>query len=155
VRAGDGERLIATVHDDSHRPVALKQNAVHQTVGSDGEVQAVPTRVQVAESSTEADAIVIVRDRRAYTRSTGAIVVQALRKAGGPAGVVEGPLGRMPHCSVGMVHKDRAFCAMIVIVKIHVGLDLPEVREDLLEAPLVVAASSPGLKIVGYAAVEG
>jgi hypothetical protein len=44
---------------------------------------------------------------------------------------------------------------MIVIMKVHVGLDLPEVRQDLLEAPLVVTARSPGLKIFGYAAVEG
>src|SRR5262245_29216203 len=128
---------------------------MHQTVGSDGEVQAVPARVQVTESSTEADAIVIVRDRRAYTRSIGAIMVRALRKSGSPASVVEGPLGRMPRCSVGMVHKDRALGAMIVIVKVYVGFDLPEVRHDLLEAPLVVTVSSPGLKIFGYAAVEG
>src|SRR5215475_10151870 len=143
------------MHDDPRRPVALKQNALHQTVGSDGEVQAVPTRVQVAESSTKADAVVIVRDRRAYTRSAGAIVVRTLRKASGPAGVVEGPLSRMPCRWIGMVHKDRALGAMIVIVKVHVGLDLPEVRQDLLEAPLVVTARGPGLKIFGYAAVEG
>src|SRR5262245_12945265 len=128
---------------------------MRQTVGSDGEVQTVPARVQVAESSTEADAIVIIRDCRTYARSTGAIMVRALRKAGSPASVVEGPLGRMPRCSVGMVHKDRALGAMIVIVKVHVGLDLPEVRQDLLEAPLVIAVSSPGLKIFGYATVEG
>src|SRR2546426_830929 len=104
------------MHDAPHRPVTLKQNAVHQTVGSDGEVQAVPTRVQIAESSTEADAIVIVRDRRTYARSARAIVVWTLRKSGSPAGVVEGPLGRMPRRAVGMVYKDRALCAMIVIV---------------------------------------
>src|SRR5262245_43978355 len=155
MRTGDGERLVAALHDDRHRPVALKHNALHQTVGSAGEVQAVPTRVQVAESRTEADAIVIVRDCRAYTRSAGAIVVRALRKSGGSAGVVEGPLGRMPCRWVGMVYKNRALCAMIVIMKIHVGLDLPEVRQDLLEAPLVVTARGPGLKIFGYAAVEG
>ena len=154
MRTGDGKPLRATVPDNPHRPVALKQHAVHQTVGSDGEVQAVPTRVKVAESSTEADAIVIVRNCRTYTRSAGTIVVRTLRKAGGPTGVVEGPLGRMPRRSVGMVHKDRALCAMIVIVKVHVGLDLPEVREDLLEAPLIVTASGPGLKIFGYPSVE-
>src|SRR4029453_12014952 len=98
VRTGDGIRLLATVHGDPHRPVALKQNAVPQTVGSNGEVQAVPTRVQVAESSTEADAIVIIRDRWTYARSAGAIVVRAFRKASGPAGGVEGPLGRMACC---------------------------------------------------------
>ena len=54
-----------------------------------------------------------------------------------------------------MVHKNRALGAMIVIVKVHVGLDLPEVRQDLLEAPLVVTARGPGRKIFGYTAVEG
>src|SRR5262249_3290357 len=105
--------------------------------------------------STEADAIVIIRDRWTHARSAGAIVVRAFRKASGPAGVVEGPLGRMPCCWVGMVHKDRALCAMIVIVKVHVGFDLPEVRHDVLETRLVVTARGPGIKIFGYAAVEG
>src|SRR5947208_2352922 len=60
VRTSDGERLAAAVHDDPHRPVTLKQHAVDQAVGSDRQVQAVPARVQVAESRTEADAMVIV-----------------------------------------------------------------------------------------------
>ena len=155
MRTCDGEPLRAAMHDNPHRPIALKQNAVHQTVGSDRQVQAVPARVQVAESSTEADALMIVGDRRAYTRSARAIVVWALRKARGAAGVVEGPLGWMPRCAVGMVHKDWTLGTMIIIVKVNVGLDLPEVREDLLEAPLVVAASGPGVKIFGDTSVEG
>src|SRR2546430_10445403 len=143
------------MHDNPHSPIALKQNAMHQTVGSDRQVLAVPTGVQVAESSTEADTIMIVGDRRTDTRSVGAIVVRALRKARGPAGVVEGPLGWMPRCSVGMVHKDRPLGSMIIIMKVNVGLDLPEVREDLLEAPLLIAAGGPGIKIFGYPTVEG
>src|SRR5262245_32403522 len=99
--------------------------------------------------------MVIVRDRRTYARSAGAIVVWAFGKAGSPAGVVEGLLGRMPQCAVGMVHKDWALGAMIVIVKVYVSLDFPEVWEDLLETPLVVTASGPGRKIFGDAAVEG
>jgi hypothetical protein len=54
-----------------------------------------------------------------------------------------------------MVHKDWTLSAMIIIVKVNVGLDLPKVREDLLEAPLVVAASGPGIKIFGDTSVEG
>ena len=61
----------------------------------------------------------------------------------------------MPRRAVGMVHKDRTLGAVIVIVKVYVGLDFPEVRQDLLEAPLIVTASGPGLKIFGYAAIEG
>ena len=99
--------------------------------------------------------MVIVGDRRTYPRRAGAIVVRALREAGGPAGVVEGPLGRMPRRSVGVVHKDWTLCAMIVIVIVNVGLDFPEVRQDLLEVPLVVTIRGPELKVLGHPPVEG
>jgi hypothetical protein len=82
-------------------------------------------------------------------------MVRALRKSDGPAGIVEGPLRRMPRCAVGMVHEDRPFCAMIVIMKVYVGLDLPKVWKDVFEAPLIVTARGPGRKIFWYAAVEG
>jgi len=49
-----------------------------------------------------------------------------------------------------MVDKDRAVRAMVVIMMVNVGLDLPEVWEDLLEAPLVVAIRGPEIKVLGH-----
>src|SRR5262249_46637961 len=139
----DGERLTTTVNGDPHSSLAIKQDTVHRTVGSDCQVEAVPARTQVAQGGTEADAVVIVGDRGPYTRSIGAIVVWAIRKAGGLTGVIEGALGPMPCLCVGMVDKDWAVCAMVVILIVNVGLDFPEVRQDLLEVPLVVTIRGP------------
>jgi hypothetical protein len=38
---------------------------------------------------------------------------------------------------------------------VNIGLDLPEVREDLLKTPLVVAGRGPAIEVLGYAPVEG
>ena len=151
----DGEHLAAAVNLDPHSPVAIKYDAVDQTVGSDGQVEAVPALAQIAQGGTEADAVVVVRDGWPDTRSVGAIVVRAFRKARSPTGVVEGPLGRMPLLSFGMVDKDRAIGSMVFVMEVNVGLDRPEVWEDLLETPLVVAASRPAIEIIRDAAVEG
>jgi hypothetical protein len=128
---------------------------MHYAVGLDGQVETVPALAQVAQSGTEPDPIVVVGDGRAYTRSVRAIVVRAIWEAGGPAGIVEGLLGRMPLIPSGVMDKYRPVFSMIVIMIINVGLDLSKIGQDLLEAPLVVAASGPALKVIGNPTVEG
>ena len=153
--AGNGKALTTTVNLYPDRPVTIKQDAMHHAVGSNRQVEAVPRLAQVAQSGTEADAVVVVGDARTYARSAGAVVVRTVREASSAAGVVKGPMGRMPRLSVGMVDKDRAVCSMVVILTVDIGLDLAEVRKDLLKAPLLIAARGPGSKVLGDAPVEG
>jgi hypothetical protein len=61
----------------------------------------------------------------------------------------------MPLISSGVMDKYRPVFSMIVIMIINVGLDLSKIGQDLLEAPLVVAASGPALKVIGNPTVEG
>jgi hypothetical protein len=100
-------------------------------------------------------AVVVIRDGWPDTRRVGAIMVQTLRKARVPTGIVECPLARMPLLSIGMVDKDRTVASMVFVMIVNVGLNRPEVWKDVVETPLVVAANSPAREIIRDAPIEG
>ena len=56
--------------------------------------------------------------------------------------------------SVGMVDKNRSVGSMVVAVLVYIGLHLPEVREDLLEAPQVISQCRPAVEIIWNSPVE-
>ena len=128
---------------------------MHGAAGADGEVQAVPGRVQVSQGGAEADPVVIVADARPDTGGVGAVVVRAIGESCSPAGAVEGLLFRMPSLPPGVVNEDGTVGAMKVIPVVHIGLGLPEIRQGLLVAPTVVSQRGPVVQIPRVSSVEG
>ncbi len=57
------------------------------------------------------------------------VVIRAVGKAVGPAGLVEGHLGGKPGLPLEPVHDYGAFIAMKVAAEVGVGLHLPEVGQ--------------------------
>jgi hypothetical protein len=53
-----------------------------------------------------------------------------------------------------MVNKNGAFRSMVVIMAVYVGLNLPEIGQDLLETPLIVAEEGPPVEVFWCASVE-
>ena len=133
----------------------MEQQPVYRAVGADGQVQAVPGRGQVAEGSAEANPVMIVGDSGSYPCCVRAVVVLANGKSGSAAGLVKGILHRMPAFPVKVVNEYRTVGAMKVVVMVKIGLNLPEVRQDLLETPAIIAQRGPVVEIFRVPAVEG
>src|SRR5919106_7070116 len=60
----------------------------------------------------------------------------------------------MPVLPFGMMDKDGAFSPVKVVVEVNVGLHFAEVGQHLIEAPLVVTYSGPGVEVLGDATIE-
>ena len=150
-----GERLTAALDQSAGGPIPLEQQPVHGAVRADGEVQAVPGRFQVTQGGAEADPVMVVGNAGSDPGGVRAVVVRAIRESGSPAGVVKGLLRGMLVLLSGVVNEDRTVGAMKVVVEVHIGLDFPEVGQDLPEAPAVVAQRGPVVEVFGIPAVEG
>ena len=82
------------------------------------------------------------------------VVVRAVREAVVQAGFVE-RLGRAAPLLLGeAVADDGAVRAVVVVAVSGVGLQLAEVRQRVLESPLVVAPGRPAVVVVRHAAQE-
>ena len=141
--------LTAALDQNAGSPIPLKQQLVHGAVGADREVQAVPGRFQITEGGAEADPVMVVGNTGSDTGGVRAVVVRAIRKSGSPAGVIKSSLRRLPVFPPGVVNEDRAVGAMKVVVVVHIGLNFPEVGQDLPETPAVVAQSGPVVVVFG------
>ena len=151
-----GDELFASaLHLSSDCFLALEYDAVDGAVGPQGEVQAVPGHVEVAQGRAPADAVGVVDRAGTDPRCVGKVVVRAVWDADGPAGIVkrllvgQGLIGLEPahdYGTVGVVE--------VVAAEVGVGLDHAEVLQQVLEAPLVVAQSGPGVVVLGNAPQE-
>ena len=136
------------------QPVACKEDALHGAVGSDGEVEAMARRVDVAERGAPADAVGVVEGVGADAGGVGVVVVGVGGEARVEAGVVEGYLVGEQVFELVAAGDDGAVAAVEVVMEVHVGFELAVVWQDVLEAPLVVAHRDPAVEVVGYGAEE-
>ena len=129
-------------------------STVDEAVRPDGQVEAVPGLGQVPDGGAPPDAVEGVEGHRADAGGVGVVVVRAVGVPGGPASVVEGLLIGVPFAGCEPPGQDGAVAAVEVVVDVEVVLDPPEVREQVPEAPLVVALRGPPVVVFGYASEE-
>ena len=151
----DGEGLAAALHLYAHRFLSIEDDAAGDAVGADGQVQAVAGRVEVAEGGAPADAVGVVEGHRADAGGFGVVVVGDIGEALVAAGGVEGGLVGQELLALEAAGDDGAVGVVEVIAgEVGVGLDAAQEREQLDEAPFVVAHLGPGVVVLGDAAEE-
>ena len=138
----------------AHGGRSVEDDSTGEGVRPDRQVGTVARLAQIRHRRADANAAGVVQRRGAYACGAGLVVVGAVREPAGAAGLVEGPLVRVQLVVLEAAHWDGAVASVEVAREVGVRLDTAEVRQQLLEAPLVVAHRGPGIVVVGYAAQE-
>ena len=150
----DHEPLAAALHIHAGRTVALEDDAINQAVGADGQVEPMPRQAEIAEVRAPAYALRVVQRQRPHASRVRRVMIWAVREAVVEAGLVE-RLGRAaPLLFRESVADDWPVRAVVVVAVSGVRLQLAEVRQRVLECPLVVAPGRPAVVVVRHAAQE-
>ena len=108
-----------------------------------------PGLAEVADGGAKADAVGIVQWHSADAGGVRMVVVRGIGEVGVPAGVVEGALNREPLLPLEASGDYWAVGSVKVAVEVCIGLKLPKVGEQPLEAPLIVAEGRPRVVVFG------
>ena len=149
------ELFASAFHLDAGNPVAVENQAVNGAVWADGQVEPVPAHVQVAQGGAPADAVGVVYRAGTDSSGIGQVVVGAIAEIRVTAGVVKCLL--LDEHLVGFeTPQDDGPVRVVEVPAAEVGirLDHPEILEQVLKAPLVVAHGRPGVVVFGNAPEE-
>src|SRR5215472_6037015 len=152
--AGHDKSFATPLDLDPGGTCAIEQEATHQTVGLNRQVQPMPGLTQVTEGSAIANPVRVVEWGRADAGRFWMVVVRTIGEPSGATRLVEGDLAREPGIARKPVGDDGASIAMKCIGEILVIFQLTKVREQLLKSPLIVAHGSPGVIVLRHPAQE-
>src|SRR5215510_11980866 len=149
------DKSFATPLDlDPGSACAIEEEATHQTVGLNRQVQPMPGLTQVTEGSAIANPVGVVEWGRADAGGVRTVMVRTIGEPGGATRLVEGDLAREPGIARKPMGDDGASIAMKFIGEILVIFQLTKVGEQLLKSPLVITHGSPGVIVLRYPAQE-
>ena len=152
--AFDDEALASALHIHAGRPVVLEDDAMDRAVGANGQVEPMPRQTQIAKVRAPAYALRVVQRQRPHAGRVRRIMVWAVGEAVVEAGLVE-RLGRAaPLLFREAMADDGPVRAVVVVAVSGVRLQLAEVRQRVLECPLIVAPRRPAVVVVWHAAQE-
>ena len=147
-----GELAAIFGYAQAHRSTALKDDAMHETIGLDGQTRTVARRIQIAYRRAHARTPIHVERQRPHTRRIGQVVVLAVSETGVQASPVEGLLLRFPFRGLMPARYYRPGSAMQFVIEVLVRLQLSQVRQHLLVLPFRIAPARPPVEVVRHSA---
>ena len=144
--------MLSTLH--AHGFPAVEQDATGLHVAADGQVHAVLHGVEMGEGGAHADALRVVRGDVAEAVGAGAVHVGNFGVAGSEAGFAEGGLDGQGRLAGAAQHGHGAVAAVEVVANVVVGFQPAQEGQDVEVCPLIVAAGSPVVVVVGQTPQE-
>ena len=158
VAALDHEGLATAVHLHSDRPFAvrtiLQHNAVSLYVGTNGQVKAVPHRVDVGQGHAHPHAVDVVLCAQADAGGLGVVHVGVERIPCTGGSPEERLLQRGPRLPMVVADGHRAVGAVKIVVEIGIVLQLAKVGQTVDIGPAFITPRRPGIVVLGCAPDE-
>ena len=145
----DVEEFSARFDGCSDGAVAVEQQPVDEAIGSDCEIHSMSRLRQVSDVGAPSDAVRVVEGWWPDAGGVGVVGVLVAGISESLAGLDECVLILVPLFRLPSAAQNGAFGAVVVVGKVGIGLDAPEVGHEFLERPFVVAPLSPIVVIFG------
>jgi hypothetical protein len=149
LRRFDAKALATAFDFHAGNLLAGKQEAPHQYIRFDGQVEAMADRIKIGQGRAHTDTIGVIHWDRPHPHGIGVVHIRIGGEIRRQTRLIECLLRRQPGLGLMATNRNGPIAAVEVIPHVRVRFRFTKVGQDLAEGPCVVAHGRPVVVVFG------